>query len=128
MFKNTKAFAGYSVDDINKAKEFYSKTLGLDVSELPEMKGLLNVNIEGGSKILIYSKPNHTPATYTVLNFPVQDVDKTVDQLTKNGVKFEIYNDKNFKTDNKGIYRGEGPKIAWFKNTAGNILSVLEEQ
>lgn len=125
MFKNTKAFSGFSVSDIQKAKEFYSRTLGLEVSE---MKGLLFLNIAGGTKILIYPKPNHTPATFTILNFPVDNVEKAVDELTKRGVRFEIYNEADLKTDEKGIFRGAGPKIAWFKDPAGNILSVLEEK
>jgi len=129
MFKNTKAFSSFSVNDIQKAKEFYGTTLGLEVSEVPEMGGLLNLNIAGKNKILIYSKPNHIPATFTVLNFTVKDVEKAVDDLTKKGVRFEIYNDINIKTDEKGIASGGGgPKIAWFKDPAGNILSVLEER
>lgn len=127
MFKDTKAFSGFSVDDINKAKDFYSNTLGLDISEIPEMKGLLNLHIAGGSHILVYSKSNHSPATYTILNFPVLNVEEAVDKLTKKGIKFEIYNEENFKTDDKGIFHGGGPKIAWFKDPAGNILSVLEQ-
>ncbi len=126
MFKDVKAFSGFSVNDIEKAKDFYGKTLGLEVSEVPEMKGLLNLFIKGGNRIIIYSKPNHIPATYTVLNFPVDDVEKTVDGLKTRGVKFEIYNEPNFKTDAKGIFRGGGPVIAWFKDPAGNILSVIQ--
>ncbi len=125
MFKNTKAFSGFSVDDIQKAKEFYSRTLGLEVSE---MNGLLFLDIAGGTKILIYPKPNHTPATFTILNFPVDNIEKAVGELTKRGVRFEIYNEPGLKTDEKGIFRGGGPKIAWFKDPAGNILSGLEEQ
>src|SRR5574341_2465232 len=121
MFKDTKAFSGFSVDDIQKAKEFYSQTLGLEVSE---MNGLLNLNIAGGSKILIYPKPNHTPATFTILNFPVHDIEETVNQLTRRGVRFEQY-DGDLKTDERGIFRGGGPLIAWFKDPAGNILAVL---
>lgn len=128
MFKSTKAFSGFSVDDINNAKKFYSSVLGLDVSEIPGMKGLLNLHIAGSSKVLLYTKPDHIPATFTVLNFPVDDVEKTVYELTKRGVRFEIYNEKNLKTDEKGILSGGGMKIAWFKDPAGNILSVLEEK
>jgi len=128
MFKNTKAFSGFSVNDLQKAKEFYSKTLGLEVSEVSEMNGLLNLHIAGGSRILIYPKPNHTPATFTILNFPVDNVEEAVDELTKRGVRFEIYNEGELKTDEKGIFRGEGLKIAWFKDPAGNFLSVLEEK
>jgi len=123
MFKDSNAFSGFSVNDIQKAKEFYGQTLGLEVSE---MNGLLNLHIAGGGKILIYPKPNHTPATFTILNFPVDNIEEAVDQLTKRGVRFEIYREKDLMTDEKGISRGEGPKIAWFKDPAGNILSVLE--
>ena len=119
MFKDTKAFSGFSVDDIPKAKAFYSQTLGLEVSE---DHGMLRLHVAGDNPILIYPKPNHTPATYTILNFPVSDVDQTVDELTKRGVRFEIYEN----TDQKGIARGMGPTIAWFKDPAGNILSVLD--
>ena len=123
MFKDTKAFSGFSVDDISKAKEFYSQTLGLEVSE---MNGLLNLHIAGGSKILIYPKPDHTPATFTILNFPVDDIEEAVNQLTRRGVRFEQY-EGDLQTDEKGISRGGGPLIAWFKDPAGNILSVIEE-
>lgn len=126
MFKYTKAFSGFSVDDTQKAKDFYSQTLGLEVEEL-EMPGLLSLHIEGGSNVLIYTKPNHTPATFTILNFPVENIDKAIDELTERGVKFKIYNEENFKTDEKGIFRSGGPLIAWFKDPAGNILSVIEQ-
>jgi catechol 2,3-dioxygenase-like lactoylglutathione lyase family enzyme len=125
MFKNTKAFSSFSVDDIQKAREFYSRTLGLDVSET---NGLLSLNIAGGSRILIYPKLNHTPATYTILNFPVDDVEEAVEELTRLGVHIDIYNEGDLKTDEKGIFRGRGLAIAWFKDPAGNILSVLEEK
>lgn len=124
MFKDTKAFSGFSVNDINKAKEFYSEKLGLEVSE--EMQGLLKINLAGGSKIVIYPKPNHVPATFTILNFEVNDIEQTVDELTKLGIQFEKYNEPNLKTDEKGICRGT-PLIAWFKDPSGNILSVIEE-
>ena len=123
MFKNTKAVSSFSVDDLQKAKQFYSETLGLDVTE--GSMGILNINLAGGGKIFVYPKPNHTPATFTVLNFPVPDVEKTVDELTAIGITFEQY-DGQIKTDKKGIVRGGGPTIAWFKDPAGNILSVLE--
>ena len=125
MFKDTKAFSGFSVNEIQKAKEFYGETLGLEVSET---HGLLNLHLAGGSKVLIYPKPNHVPATFTVLNFPVSSVDQAVDELTKRGVRFEKYNDPQLKTDERGIWRGGGPTIAWFKDPAGNILSVLEAE
>lgn len=125
MFKDTKAFAGFSVNDIQKAKEFYGQTLGIEVSEVEGMGGLLRLNISGGNTVIIYEKPNHTPATYTVLNFPVENVEDVVDQLTAKGVKFEHYSGE-IKTDEKGIARdGNGPQIAWFKDPAENILSVL---
>jgi predicted enzyme related to lactoylglutathione lyase len=123
MFKNTKAFSGFSVNDINKAKEFYSSILGLDVSE---SHGILTLNINGGNKIIIYPKPNHTPASFTILNFPVNNIEEAVDKLTKSGVQFEHY-EGELQTDKKGIFRKGGPLIAWFKDPAGNILSVLEE-
>lgn len=124
MFKDTKAFSGFSVNDIGKAKGFYGQTLGLQVSEA---HGLLTLQISGGARILIYSKPTHVPATFTILNFPVHDIEKAVDALTKRGIRFEHY-EGDMKTDEKGIFRGGGPKIAWFKDPAGNILSVLEER
>lgn len=124
MLKESKAFSGFSVDDTQKAKEFYSRTLGLEVSE---SHGLLNLRLAGGSTVLIYPKPNHVPATFTILNFPVDNIEQTVDRLTKSGVRFERY-EGDLKTDEKGIFRGGGPLIAWFKDPAGNILSVLEEK
>lgn len=128
MFKNTKAFSGFSVDDIKKAKTFYGQTLGLDVSEVTEMKGLLRLHISGSSDIIVYEKPNHVPATFTILNFPVPDVEIAVDELKGKGIRFEIYDEENFKTDTKGIFRMGGPLIAWFKDPAGNFLSVIEEK
>jgi predicted enzyme related to lactoylglutathione lyase len=125
MLADSKAFSGFSVKDIEKAKEFYGKTLGLEVSE---SNGLLTLHLAGGSNVLIYPKPNHTPATFTVLNFPVNDVDQMVDKLTKRGVQFEIYDLPDIKTNKKGIMRGRGPTIAWFKDPAGNILSVLDQK
>ena len=123
MFRNTKAFSGFSVNDIQKTKQFYGETLGLEVSET---HGLLNLHLAGGTTVLVYPKPNHLPATFTILNFPVADIEEAVDQLTRKGVRFERY-DGDLKTDDKGIFRGGGPLIAWFKDPAGNILSVLEE-
>src|SRR5436305_14804238 len=120
MFKNNKAFSGFSVDDVAKAKEFYGQTLGMEVSEAT---GMLELGIANGSKVLVYPKPNHTPATYTILNFPVANIDEAVDTLTKAGVRFEIYDSEYLKTDEKGIVRDQpGPNIAWFKDPAGNIL------
>ena len=123
MLSNSKAFSGFSVNDTQKAKQFYGQTLGLEVSE---SNGLLTLHPAGDNKVLIYPKPNHAPATFTILNFPVDNVDKAVDELTKRGVRFEIYNQLDITTDEKGIMRGKGPTIAWFKDPAGNILSVLE--
>src|SRR6266481_1950566 len=122
MLRNTKAFSGFSAGDIPKAKEFYEKTLGLDVSE---SHGILALRLAGGNNVLIYPKPNHVPATFTVLNFPVDDVDLAVEELSKRGVRFEKYNGPEIKTDEKGIMRGNGPTIAWFKDPAENILSVV---
>ena len=123
MLKNSKAFSGFSVDDIEKAKEFYGRALGMDVSE---SYGLLRLHLAGGATVLISSKPNHVPATFTILTFPVDSVDKAVDELTKRGVHFEIYDVLGLKTDERGVSRGAGLTIAWFKDPAGNILSVLE--
>jgi catechol 2,3-dioxygenase-like lactoylglutathione lyase family enzyme len=125
MLKDSKAFSGFSVDDTQKAKEFYGRTLGLEVSE---SHGLLQLLLAGGTKVLMYPKPNHVPATFTILNFPVDNVNKAVNELTKRGVRFEIYNEPNLKTDESGVFRGGGPLIAWFKDPAGNILSVLEDK
>ena len=125
MLENSKAFSGFSVNDIQKAKEFYSRTLGLEVSE---SNGLLKLHLAGDTTVLLYPKPNHLPANFTILNFPVDSVDKTVDELTKRGVRFEIYSEPGLKTDERGIFRGGGPVIAWFKDPAGNILSVLEQK
>ncbi len=122
MFENTRAFSGFSVDDVPEARKFYGETLGLRVSE---EYGMLSLHIAGERDILVYPKPDHTPATFTILNFPVNDIEKTVDELAEHGVRFERYDDSN--TDEKGIYRGQGPLIAWFKDPAGNILSVLQQ-
>ena len=123
MFKNTKAFSSFSVDDLTKAKKFYGEVLGLEVSEQEEG---LRLNA-GGSAVFAYPKSNHVPATFTILNFQVDNVEKAVDALSARGVRFEHYDDENLKTDSKGISRDpRGPKIAWFKDPAGNFLSVLE--
>jgi predicted enzyme related to lactoylglutathione lyase len=124
MFKNTRAFSSFSVNDLQKAKEFYGRTLELEVSQQEEG---LALKIAGGNQIFLYPKPNHTPASFTVLNFPVPNVEEAVDQLTRRGVAFERYDMPEIKTDAKGIHRGPGgPTIAWFKDPAGNILSVME--
>jgi catechol 2,3-dioxygenase-like lactoylglutathione lyase family enzyme len=123
MFTNTKAFSGFAVPDLAKAKEFYGDTLGLKTSE---ENGLLMLHIAGERAILVYPKPDHEPATYTILNFPVDDIDTAVDQLTARGVRFERYD--GMEQDELGIHRGGGPYIAWFKDPAGNILSILQER
>ncbi|HEY7099108.1 MAG TPA: VOC family protein [Terriglobales bacterium] len=124
MLKSSHAFSGFSVNDIAKAKDFYGNTLGLEVSE---SHGLLNLHVASGNTVLVYPKSKHQPATFTVLNFPVKNVEEAVDTLKKRGVRFETYNEPDLKTDEKGIMRGNGPTIAWFKDPAGNILSVLDE-
>ena len=125
MFKDTTAFSGFSVDDIPKAKEFYGQTLGLDVSEVSDM---VELQLAGGGRVLIYPKPNHIPATFTVLNFPVDDVEKAVAELKQRGVRFESYDMPDLRTDDDSIFRGGGPKIAWFTDPAGNILAVIDAQ
>ena len=122
MFEQTKAFSGFSVDDIPKAKQFYSETLGLRVSE---QHGMLTLHLAGDRDILVYPKDDHTPATFTILNFAVDDIDEAVDELTARGVRLERYD--GFEQDDKGVARGGGPLIAWFKDPAGNILSVLQQ-
>jgi catechol 2,3-dioxygenase-like lactoylglutathione lyase family enzyme len=127
MFRDTKAFSSFSVNDLQKAQEFYGQTLGLEVAE--DLMGVLQVNLAGGTFIMIYPKPNHTPATFTVLNFSVKNLETAIDELAKRGVRFEHYDGPDLQTDAKGIHRGDvGPEIAWFKDPAGNILSVLEEK
>jgi catechol 2,3-dioxygenase-like lactoylglutathione lyase family enzyme len=124
MFGSAKAFSSFSVNDLAKAKKFYSETLELEVTEKPMG---LELEMKGGGKVFIYPKPDHTPATFTVLNFPVEDVEKAVDELGGLGVRFEHYDQANLKTDKKGISRGGGgPEIAWFKDPAGNILSLVQ--
>jgi catechol 2,3-dioxygenase-like lactoylglutathione lyase family enzyme len=123
MFENTKAFSGFAVDDVQKARAFYAETLGLKTSE---EHGLLTLHIAGDRATLVYPKPDHTPANYTILNFPVDNIDKAVDELAARGVRFERYD--GFGQDEQGIFREEGPYIAWFKDPAGNVLSVLQER
>jgi catechol 2,3-dioxygenase-like lactoylglutathione lyase family enzyme len=128
MFENTKAYSGFAVDDFQKAREFYGETLGLKTTVLDEDNGLLMLDIAGDRPTLVYNKPDLVAANYTILNFPVEDVDAAVDELTERGVSFERY--ESFDQDEKGIARssGGGPTIAWFKDPAGNVLSVHEEQ
>ena len=121
MFRDSHGFSGFSTNDIPKAKEFYSGTLGVEVTE---ENGMLTLHLAGGGTVLIYPKDNHEAATFTVLNFPVADIDKAVDDLTNAGVQFEKYEGSG--QDEKGIARQYPPPIAWFKDPAGNILSVLQ--
>jgi catechol 2,3-dioxygenase-like lactoylglutathione lyase family enzyme len=120
------AFSGFSVDDIDAAKEFYGATLGLEVST--NAMGFLDLRLPSGGSILIYAKPNHEPASFTILNFPVGDIDAAVDELNSRGVKTKIYSDAEFASDDRGIVRGngQGPDIAWFRDPAGNVLAVLQ--
>jgi len=125
MFANTKATNGFAVDDIEAAKRFYGETLGLGVTVLSEEYGVTSIQLAGGRDTLVYVKPDFVPATYTILNFEVDDVDAAVDELAAKGVELERY--EGFEQDEKGIARGPGPSIAWFKDPAGNILSVLQQ-
>jgi catechol 2,3-dioxygenase-like lactoylglutathione lyase family enzyme len=122
MFADTKAFSGFAVDDMAKARQFYGETLGIRTSE---QYGLMTLHLAGCRDTLVYPKPGHVPATYTILNFPVDDIDAAVDELTARGVRFERY--EGLAQDDKGISRGDGPDIAWFTDPAGNILAVLQE-
>ena len=122
MLENSKAFSGFAVDDLQRAREFYGDTLGLKTSEEND---ILTLHLAGDRPTFVYPKPDFTPATYTILNFPVDDIESAVDQLTERGVSFERY--EGFDQDERGIAQGPGPRIAWFKDPAGNILSVLQE-
>jgi predicted enzyme related to lactoylglutathione lyase len=122
MFSNTPAFSSFAVDDLDAARSFYGDTLGLTVSDGP--MGVLSLDLADGRSLLIYPKPDFAPATYTILNFPVDDVDAAVEELGSRGVEFERY--EGIEQDEKGIARGQGPDIAWFKDPAGNILAVLK--
>ena len=126
MFANTKAYSGFAVDDLEKAREFYGETLGLNTSVISEEGGVISLDLAGDRGTLVYQKPDFVPATYTILNFPVDDIDEAVDELAARGVRFERYD--GFEQDEKGISRDQGPYIAWFKDPAGNVLSVLQEQ
>ena len=123
MFTADNAFSGFSVDDLAAAKDFYGTKLGLTVTE--NAMGFLEIELASGARILAYTKPNHEPASYTMLNFEVDDVEAAVDDLNARGIVTKIYTDPDFGTDAKGISRGHGPDIAWFTDPAGNVLSVL---
>jgi catechol 2,3-dioxygenase-like lactoylglutathione lyase family enzyme len=125
MLTDAKAYSGFAVDDLQQAKTFYEDTLGLKTTVLDEENGLLTLHLAGGRDTLLYRKPDFTPATYTILNFEVDDIEQTVDELGGRGVEFERYD--GFDQDDKGIARGPGPSIAWFTDPAGNILSVLQQ-
>ncbi len=125
MFENTRAFSGFSVDDVPKARAFYSETLGLRSTE---DNGMLTLHIAGDRPTLVYPKPDHTPAAFTILNFPVDDIEAAVEEMTERGVRFERYEGTGVQTDEKGIFRGGGPLIAWFKDPAGNVLSVIQTE
>ena len=122
MFANTRAFSGFAVGDLQAAQEFYGDVLGINTSE---RNGLLTLHLAGDRDTLVYPKPGHVPADYTILNFPVDDIDAAVDELSARGVEFERYD--GVAQDGKGISRGYGPDIAWFRDPAGNILAVLHE-
>ena len=125
MFADTKAYSGFAVDDLKKAQEFYGETLGVKTTVLDEDNGLMQLDLAGDRGTLVYAKPDLQPANYTILNFSVDDVDAAVDELSSRGVTFERY--EGFDQDEKGVARGQGPDIAWFKDPAGNILSVMQE-
>lgn len=128
MFKDSHAFSSFSVDDLQAAKEFYSKVLGLKVSDNP--MGVIELHIKGSSNIMVYAKPDHQPATFTILNILVPELEHAVDALIIKGITFEQYHGEYLNTDERGIMRGDGhgPDIAWFKDPAGNILSLIQEQ
>jgi catechol 2,3-dioxygenase-like lactoylglutathione lyase family enzyme len=126
VLTDSPAFSGFSVDDIDRARQFYEGTLGLRVSDVQEMGGMIRLRLGSGAEVLVYAKgPAHSPATFTVLNFPVPDIEKAVDELTGRGVRFEHY--EELGTDEKGIARSGGPPIAWFTDPAGNVLSVVKQ-
>lgn len=125
MLADAKAFSGFAVDDIEAAKRFYAETLGLKVTVLDEAHGLIALNLSDGQDVFVYSKPDHAPADFTLLNFQVDDIDAAVEDLASRGVAFERYD--GFDQDDKGVLRGPGPSIAWFKDPAGNTLSVLQQ-
>jgi catechol 2,3-dioxygenase-like lactoylglutathione lyase family enzyme len=121
MFRDSRAFSGFSSNDIQKAREFYAQVLGLEVTE---ENGILTLHLAGGGRVVVYPKEGHEPASFTVLNFPVEDIDQAVDALAEVGIQFERY--EGFQQDERGIMREDSPPIAWFKDPAGNVLSVLQ--
>jgi predicted enzyme related to lactoylglutathione lyase len=125
MFKNSRAFSSFSVDNFIRAKIFYGDMLNLDVVDVPDMQGLLQLRLPGGNVVMIYTKEDHRPANYTVLNFPVDNVEEAVEKLVRSGVRFEHYDTLDIHTDEKGVFHDQGMEIAWFMDPAGNILSVL---
>jgi catechol 2,3-dioxygenase-like lactoylglutathione lyase family enzyme len=125
MFADNEAFSGFAVDDLQRAREFYEGTLGLRTTVLDAENGLLNLNLAGGRDTLMYLSPDFTPASYTILNFKVDDIDAAVDGLIARGVSFEHYD--QFAQDEKGVVREGGPLVAWFKDPAGNVLSVVQD-
>ncbi|WP_295781851.1 VOC family protein [uncultured Microbacterium sp.] len=125
MFHTDGAFSGFAVDDLDAARRFYGDTLGLEVEVLDD-SGFLALHLASGGRVLVYGKPHHEPASFTVLNFPVDDVEAAVDDLRARGVQTKIYDDADFPTDSRGIMREGGPLIAWFRDPAGNVLAVLE--
>jgi catechol 2,3-dioxygenase-like lactoylglutathione lyase family enzyme len=125
LFKDAKTFSSFSINNLERAKDFYNQTLGLEIKESEEG---LELHTKG-SPVFLYVKPNHTPASFTVLNFPVDDIESAVEELESLGIKFEHYDLPDLKTDARGIFRGHpGPQIAWFKDPAGNILSVFQSK
>jgi predicted enzyme related to lactoylglutathione lyase len=129
MLKQSRAFSSIAVKDIQEAKKFYGQTLGIEVVDAPDMKGILHLKLAGGVTVMMYPKPDHVAATFTVLNFPVENVEKMVASLRERGVRFEVYRDGPIKTDDRGIASGNGgPRIAWFRDPSGNILSVMEQR
>ena len=128
MFHHDKPFSGFSVNNLDQARKFYHDTLGVDIDDTP--MGMMQLSIDEDTKVFVYEKPDHKPATFTILNFPVDDIEEAVHELSDKGVHFEAYKEGANKTNEKGIAEpvgGRGPKIAWFKDPAGNILSVLEQ-
>ena len=125
ILATAKTFGSFSVNDLRQAKTFYAQVLGVEIAETPEG---LQLHLAGGVRVFAYPKPNHVPATFTVLNFLVENIEEAVDDLKTRGVRFEQYNEGPLKTDANGISRGPGPTIAWFKDPAGNILSVIQDR